>query len=277
MTELKKSEPGHKVYPKICPICGIDGNYVYFMQEGKTDRKGVWYRCTCGVIFQENYPNHLVYNKDYLNVISGDDEWGKQKVRAQFIHPAVTYAPLIEELIYGRMMLDVGFGLSYNMDYFKERGWLTWGVEVNTDIAPQKNIYKGNFLAYNFSPHIGQKKLKEITGKSKIERKFDLIWMSHVLGHFNDPLRALSRTYDLLQPDGIVYISVPDIEAIHKRGVSAWQHWKKEEHYTMWSERALKRELERLHFKVIMCRRNLADRFTGRHDDIHCIAQKEFF
>jgi len=266
-----------KILPKRCPVCGIEGLYAYAMQEGNTDRRAVWYHCNCGVVFQKDFPDHTVYNEDYLKLYDGADEWGKRKVKAQFIHPAVIYAPLIEELTYGRMMLDVGFGLVYNMEYWTKRGWLTWGIEVNSAVQPKKNIYKGTFLEFDFNPRIGKEELKALTGKEKIERKFDLIWMSHVLAHFNEPLKALQRAYDLLQPDGVLYISAPDIEAIQKRGVSAFPYWRKQEHYTMWSERALKRELERLRFKIIMCRRNLTDRFSNRHDDIHLICQREWF
>lgn len=266
-----------KIFPKVCPVCGIAGNYVYCMEEGTSGRRGTWYRCHCGVIFQENFPKHEIYNADYIDVLKGDNESEQRKLKEQHLHAARTYVPIIEELTYGRMVLDVGFGLPYNIDYFRERGWLAWGIDCNTETPHKKNIYKGDYLTFDFSPQIDPVKLKSITGKEKLVRTFDLIWMSHVLSNFNDPILALQKTYNLLAPDGVVYISVPDIEGLHKRGVTAWQHWKMQETYTMWSERALRRELERLHFKVIMSRRNLADRFGNQHDDIHLIAQKDYF
>jgi hypothetical protein len=48
------------------------------------------------------------------------------------------------------------------------------------------------------------------------------------------------------------------------------------EHNIMWTESALKRELERLGFKIIMSRRNYASRFMKWYD-LQVIAQKNYF
>lgn len=196
--------------------------------------------------------------------------------KVRITHAAHTYVNLIEELTYGRMMLDVGFLAPNTMEFFKNRGWLTWGIDVNEIIEGGGSIYKGDFLEYDFSPKIDKEKLKEITGETEVKRTFDLIWMSHVLEHFNDPLRAINKAYNLLSDTGILYIAVPDIEFIYKTGVAGWSHFKKREHYIMWSERALRRELERLGFKVIMMRRNFSSRFSSWYD-IHCICQRNYF
>ncbi len=270
MNESKKSTK-KIVTPKQCPICGVTTTFVNRVTEDRHGTTADWYECQCGVAFQSELPSHNCYNKVYI------DRYALAKeADLRSIHAARTYAPIIEELTYGRMLLDVGFNTTHNMDFFERRGWLVWGIEVNKDIKGHKNIYKGNFETYDFSPNIDKEKLKELTGKESIKRTFDLIWMSHVLEHFSDPIRALRKAYNLLSETGVIYIATPDIDFIYKTGIAGFPHWKKNEHYIMWSERALVRELERIGFNIIMKRRNFSSRFPSWYD-VHVIAQKRFF
>lgn len=266
---VKSKKQDELIYPKKCPVCGVDTNYVYRIESGKTGEKSTWYKCQNGVVFQKDLPKHDIYNKEYLEHYVGIKE-------NQTTHAARTYAPIIEELMYGRMMLDVGFGAPFNMKFFEDRGWLIWGIDRNEEIQPGGNIYKGNFMTYDFSPNIDKKRLKGIIGTDKVKRTFDLIWMSHVLEHLNDPIGALKKAYDLLSEAGVIYISTPDIDFINKTGISGWPHWKEREHYIMWSERALVRELERLGFKTILKRRNFSSRFVSWWD-VQYIGQKNYF
>lgn len=241
------------------------------MEDGKSGNISQWYKCQCGVMFQDKQPKHSDYNMGYMKSLTGD------KIKLNGIHAARTYVRLIEELTYGRMMLDVGFGISYNMEYFKDRGWLTWGIDNNKDLEPGGNIYKGDFISYDFSPNVSEEDMKKMLGTNVIDKRvFDLIWMSHVLEHFSDPCRAIRRAYDLLSESGVLYISTPDIDFIQKTGLSGYPHFKGNEHYLMWSEPALKREVERIGFKVIMSRRNFSTRFSAWYD-IHLICQKVYF
>lgn len=185
-----------------------------------------------------------------------------------------TYAPIIEEITYGRMMLDVGFATPHLTKAFEERGWLTWAIDINPTITGHGNIYQGDYVDYDFS--LKGPKIKEATGLDKIDRKFDLIWMGHVFEHFHDPIKALHKTVDLLEEKGVLFIATPDIDFINKTGVSGWEHFKKNEHYVMWSEAALKRELERVGLKVVVSRRNFSSRYMSWWD-IHCIAQMNYF
>ena len=241
-----------KVFPKHCPICGVQTNYVYNITDGKEET--VWYRCPCGVIFLEEQPKHDTYNDKY---VAGYSEY-KDADLVQ-IHAARTYAPLIEELTYGRKMLDVGFCLPYNMDFFKERGWIAKGLEINSFFKDRKDVLCGDF---------------EECGDLKDQ--FDLIWMSHVFEHFKDPIKALKKAYDLMPENGVLYIATPDIDFISKTGVGSFPHWKSHEHYVMWTERALVRELERVGFNIVMKRRNYSSRFTGWYD-VQILCQKNYF
>ena len=272
LTEQSKIPEG-AIFPKRCPVCGVEGNYTYKIEdtrEGKNPVPTTWYRCQCGVIHQKDLPSHSVYDASYLDFYNNAKE-GKE----HSIHAAKCYAPMIEELTYGRMMLDVGYGIPNNMKFMEDRGWLTWGIDVNEDINPGGNLYKGNFETYDFDMQLPPE-MKEQLGKDKLKRTFDLIWMSHVFEHFTNPVGVLHKAYDLLSETGVLYISTPDIDFINKTGVAAWSHWSRDEHNILWSEQALKREVERAGFKVIMSRRNFSSRFISWYD-VHMVCQKNYF
>ena len=259
-----------QVYPKHCPICGVDTNYTYFIEDGKSHLQMTWYRCQCNVLFNSEFKKDpSIYTEDYLK-----DMADAKQAKERFEYPLRLYAPLIEESTYGRMMLDVGFGVPYVIDAMKERGWLTWGIDNHPYIKGGGNIYNANFMNYDFD--MESDSIFFATGIKKLKRKFDLIWMSNVLESFEEPVAALKKAYDLLDPKGLLYISTPDIDFISKTGITSWPHFKGTEYNVLWSQQALCRELERIGFKIIMSRRNFSSRFM-RWFDLHIIAQRNYF
>lgn len=268
--KLKQSEP-KEVHPKSCPVCNIQTSYVYVINEVKEGVSAMWYKCQCGVIFQEDHPVHDNYNEEYaINYAE------MKECKPRMTHAARIYAPLIEELTYGRQILDVGYCVPHVLNYYEDRGWIPWGIDNNASFVGNKNMYKGNFLEYDFNIPATTDELRALADGDHFERKFDLIWMSHIFEHFNDPIAALRKSYNLLSESGCIYIATPDIDFINKTGVSGYGHWKAKEHYTLWSEKALQRELERAGFKIVMSRRNFSSRFSSWYD-IQIIAQKNYF
>ena len=259
------------IHPRKCPICGVVTTYIYRIEHGKDGDISTWFRCNCGVIFQNDMPDGSKYDKKYLK------DYYLPSVVKRSVTGCITYAPIIEKLTYGRKMLDVGFCTKSNMREFERRGWLSWGIDSNKAIIGMENIYKGDFLDYDFKLGIDKAVFKENTGLDEVPKPtFDLIWMNDVLECLSDPLKGLKKAYDLLSETGVLYISTPDIDFIEKTGVPAFPHWRKDEHYVMWNERALKRELERLGFKIIMCRRNFQSCFHSFYN-IHLICQRTYF
>lgn len=266
--EVKKE--GVHLTPHFCPICGVDTIEAECMEDAKTHDRSIWYKCTCGVIFQDHFPTSLeVYDEKYVALLAETKE-----AKDRYEYMVKLYAPIIEEITYGRMMLEVGFCVPFTYQKMAERGWLTWGIDVNPALTGQGNIYKGDFIKYDFS--ISGDSIKATTGEEKIDRKFDLIWMGHVLEHFENPLAALNKAYEVLDTKGVLFISTPDIDFISKTTVRGWPYLIGKEHYILWSERALCRELERLGFKIILKHRNYSSRFVAHHD-LHIIAQKNYF
>lgn len=268
MEQSTKSLPAEeqvKITPHWCPICGVDTIIAHCIEDQKENR-GIWYRCDCGVVFQDHYPESLdIYDEAYIvNIAEGKQIKDRQEYLVR------VYGNIIEECTYGRMMLEVGYCNPFIINAMKERGWITWGIDINPTLTGKGNLYQGDFLTYDFTiPG------KEV-GEEKLDRKFDLIWMGHSLEHMSDPLKAIEKAYDLLDQKGVLFISTPDIGFIQHQTMPGWAHLKSKEHYILWSERALCRELESRGFNIIVKRRNFSTRFASWWD-LHIIAQKRYY
>ena len=259
------------IHPKACPICGLVTKYIYRIEHGEKGDISTWFRCNCGVIFNNDIPDGSKYDKKYVN------DYMVPSVIKRSITGATTYAPLLEKLTYGREMLDVGFTCNYNIREFERRGWLAYGIDINKSICGHDNIYTGDFLDYDFNIKVDKETLEKNTGSTIVPaRTFDLIWMGDVLEALHDPIAGLKKANSLLSESGVLYISTPDIDFISRTGVPAFPHWRKDENYVMWSERSLKRELERLGLQVIMCVRNFHSCFHSFFN-LHIIAQKIYY
>lgn len=231
------------------------------MQDAKTKKQSKWYSCACGVCWQTQKPTK-VYDKAYF------DEYAKfdHKLKDAYQYPVKIYAPIIEELLYGRKVLLVGRVNSHQEDAFEERGWVPTSIDKNESQPKKDRLIIGDFETYKFPSYMS----------NFPNGGFNLIWMYQTLECFSDPLQALAKCKSLLTEDGILYIGSPDTDFIHTRGSSGFMHWKPDMHFLMWNRDSITNQLEKLGFNVILCRQNYEHRFPAQ-DDFHLIAQVKFF
>jgi SAM-dependent methyltransferase len=243
------------IYKKECPICHRPTMMADIVAEDKDHTiKGIWYRCKCGVVFQSQ--KHDKKQEDKSDI---DEYIQAKEFDTRSIHMAKTYSPIIEELTYGRKMLDVGFKTLNNINYFKKRGWITFGIDYNKSIETNDRIIQEDF-----------EKTEQYTAK-----EFDLIWMGSVLEQFHDPITALSYAHKILQDDGVLFIATPDTDFLYSMPIGKWCHWKSQKNYVMWNKKSLEEILRYMGFELVMCRHNVYQRF-GAYFNLHLIAQKIF-
>lgn len=108
---------------------------------------------------------------------------------------------LFEDLLAGggRRILDVGSGPGYFLLRGKERGWQTLGIEPSEQSAA-------------YSREMGLEIVEEFLGPQTAPQlgAFDVVHLSQVLEHIPDPKGLLDVVRDLLRPDGLVYVVVPN-------------------------------------------------------------------
>ncbi|MFX1511810.1 MAG: class I SAM-dependent methyltransferase [Promethearchaeota archaeon] len=104
----------------------------------------------------------------------------------------------IEEFTNTGRLLDVGFGNGCVLIEAKRRNWEVFGIEVSpfcVELIKTKGI------------PVACTDLLNYTGQ---EKSFDVITMYSVIEHTHNPIRYLQRVYNLLKPNGILVIRLPD-------------------------------------------------------------------
>src|SRR4051812_47640224 len=108
-------------------------------------------------------------------------------------------------------VLDVGCGAGGNLKTLRDQGWDPYGIEISEVAAAHArelvtgNIHTGTLESAPFPP-----------------QSFDLVFMSHSLEHLPSPVDALRRVHRLLKDDGLLAISVPNVNSLEFKLFGRW-------------------------------------------------------
>ncbi|MCP3928221.1 MAG: class I SAM-dependent methyltransferase [Bacteroidetes bacterium] len=111
---------------------------------------------------------------------------------------AVSQREFVTSVVKGKMsdVLDIGAGAGKLIEQFIDKDTNTYAIESDSAMAL--------YISKNSQIHLlnGNKLLAR-------ERRFDLIMMSHVFEHVNNPIHYLSQLGTLLKEEGYLFIEVP--------------------------------------------------------------------
>ncbi len=240
-----------------CPLCQ---RIVYQSIKTKSRVKdsdnfqtSLWKMCACGCVFNDEGHSPEFFNAEYRKDYS--EIKGIEERQNYYIH---VYAPLVEELTYGRKFLDAGYCLPFNIKAMRARGWLATGIDLITD----PDFLTGDFLTYDFRGE-----------------RFDFIKMTDFLQCVSDPLVVIRKAYDLLYPNGVLLISTPDTDMIKDNFFPEWGHWNAKENRQFVNGQILRDMLAKCgdslngKMEVKLEHRDISRRFVS-WNNIHLIAQK---
>lgn len=236
-----------------CPICQEQVFQQYSLTKNEASAVN-WYHCRCSFMFHtQDIDQSKVWTPEY------QIEYENNKFVKDRIHYYIRlYAPIIEELTYGRRMLDVGFCSPILMEEMERRGWLTAGI----DLILSKYL-TGDFMTENFEGE-----------------RFDLIWMGDFLQCLNDPIAAIYKAYQLLRPNGILVIITPNTDNMRRNYIPQWGHWDMETCKSFINERILREALIKCEASfngkmqvIYMNPSNQSNRMVS-WNNMHVIAQK---
>lgn len=230
-----------------CPICRNKQKTSYQIV-GEDESSVTWFHCFCGVIFHDDGIDKKNFNAEYKQ------KWADMKgVKDRTLYSFKTYLPIIEESIYGRKFLDVGFTETFMIEELKERGWIATGIDLIDN-----DYITGDFEDFDFD------------GKT-----FDFIHLGHVLESFESPVAALAKCYELLNKDGIILITHPAPELIHHVGLQGFGAWDSKHCWCFMPKDVIKRVAIGLGFDILLDRLNYSQRFVV-FNDRHMLLQKKF-
>lgn len=135
--------------------------------------------------------------------------------------------------------LDVGFGDGSAMFTAAEWGYQVEGVDVRHDVVD-------GMRSLGFTAHHGT--------TSDIVGGFDIVSMFDVLEHTPYPAAELARAHELLNPDGLLIVSCPNMgcfawEVLDAQGVNPY--WGEIEHYHNFTRQRLADLLDACGFEVV--------------------------
>jgi len=98
-----------------------------------------------------------------------------------------------------RRILDIGCGLGLFLKEGKERGWETIGIEPSQQAA-------------EYARHLNLEVINVTLSKDHVENlgRFDVVHMHEVLEHIPDPAGMLRIVHQLLKPNGLLCVVVPN-------------------------------------------------------------------
>lgn len=136
--------------------------------------------------------------------------------------------------------LDIGCGNGSQLSYLKHHGWKVIGLDLSEQAS---EVAKKNF---GIDVYVG-----ELENLPYPPNTFDFIIMSHVLEHVTSPVETLKRVKELLKPDGVVYVEVPNYESFSRKlSREHWFAWETPRHLFMFSPQTLEQIFRESELKI---------------------------
>jgi 2-polyprenyl-3-methyl-5-hydroxy-6-metoxy-1,4-benzoquinol methylase len=208
-----------------CPICFTHGaiarspgrDRLFGLAQGRFP----FFRCvSCGCVFQHPLPEDAAlagfYPKEYWwdRESASEKGWvrlfrGLEKAYREFV--VADHVRFLESCARkfpaaGKKLLDIGCGSGTFLHVARSHGFIPHGMDISSQAV---EIVKRQ---YGYAVRQGK-----IGDEIWENHRFDFITMFHVLEHLTDPRLGLACAAELLQPDGILIIQVPNVSSMQAR------------------------------------------------------------
>jgi len=191
-----------------CAVCGSGKHSVLLVTPDVrykvTAKKFTLVQCTnCGLIYLNPMPTENEIGNYYPKKLYYTESLPSRLYSEIICHRK--YATITNHVRDGKV-LDVGCGTGGLLSLFKSENWHAYGVEVSKDgylVAKQK-----------LGTHVFNCELRDCRFPSNF---FDVVILNHVLEHMLHPVEELEEISRILKNNGILYLSVPNINSLQFR------------------------------------------------------------
>lgn len=195
-----------------CPSCNNSGvsNRISYLAQNSSFSNLSLLKCTsCGLLFADPMPSDSELSKYYGDYWKGEVAIVSPSTRRYYLAQSISRLRYIQKYVSldkNTKLLDVGAGPGLVIDALnKEKLKLSY-FAVEPDNVQRNALSKKSQVLGVY---------KELNNIPKNE-KFDLIILSHVLEHVTNPHSFLSDLTELLHPEGILFIEVPNEDYRYK-------------------------------------------------------------
>lgn len=182
-----------------CPVCEAASDRKIFVKNG-----GTYVKCgMCGMIYLNPVFKDDELRKYYENNIA--TQVAAHASESEFYRSIYTKGLYsIERFTNKGAILDIGCSGGFFLNVAKERGWLTYGIELNrSEFA----------IACKLGHKVWNMSIEEIS----LNEKLNVITMWDVLEHIKMGRQYLEHLKNLLDDDGIVFIQTPNSASLAAR------------------------------------------------------------
>lgn len=191
-----------------------------------------WHECRdCGHVFTEGFFDDfalgVVFSKTHPGQTVGYDMERQRPVSARMVERVALHQQ-------GGRWLDVGFGNGSLLFTAEEWGYVPVGIDLRkANVEALATLgYEAHCVSIEALPHNG---------------RYSVVSMADVLEHLPFPKVGLAAAYRLLRNDGVLFLSMPNMDnmvwrLLHANGVNPY--WGELEHYHNFSRKRLYALLE---------------------------------
>ena len=189
------------------------------------DKQGVsYFQCSsCKFIFSDSgNPNLTNRLKDFEPAYI---DYLKEKSIDNNNHLFILNKLSKQQDLTGKTFLDIGCGSGKFVKFLQSKGFDAYGIEPShalfeSFLQQDPSFFKGDVLDFSLS---------------NPGRKFDVIIVSDVLEHVEDPARFFEKINQLLSPGGLLFISTPDTNSFLAKAFGKRWHYYNKYHLSIFS------------------------------------------
>ena len=232
------------IFYKADTASGCDSIARYKITEHKNKLMLDIVKCRrCGFVYANPRPEESDILSSYINM--SDSLYFEQEAGRRL--SARKILKKIERFKKVGNILDIGCSVGFLLDEARKREWEVYGIEPSewaSDYAKNKlkldNIYTIDSFGNFFKPAF-----------------FDVIVMNDTIEHVIDPTQLLCDARRLLKPDGILYISTPDISSVVAMILKARWWGIKSHHLSYFTQKTVKSLLSKCGFNAVKTSRQV--------------------
>jgi len=184
------------VEERPCPSCQENNCQQMFTKEG-----GVYVKCkSCNMVYlnpvftNESLTQYYTNNQVEQGVVVADDI----PFYVNLYNKGLTSA---ENIVSVGNILDIGCSSGIFLDIAKDRGWKTYGLELNK-------------IEFSVSEGKGHKVQNKLLENALFDEKFDIISLWDVFEHIKDGSSVLKLMKGLLTNNGVILLQIPNSDAL---------------------------------------------------------------
>jgi 2-polyprenyl-3-methyl-5-hydroxy-6-metoxy-1,4-benzoquinol methylase len=183
-----------------CNICSSPNRKLIFERERYQINFKIQRCNNCGLVYLNPRPCSSQLSEYYSNVYNYE---GFLENHDNLITKSRKDLELIQKYKKEGNLLEIGCMYGFLLDCARKSGFKAYGVEISQKAT--------DYARKNFALDIFNGRLEESSFDTQF---FDVIFLSHLLEHLEDPMGTLKIISRILKPDGVLIIKCPNFGSL---------------------------------------------------------------